>query len=285
MSDSPTPTQFGAHKDNVVSTTIRTTITRTTLETVTVPRDGMPTVYKAEGQPTHAAVSSPTPTPTSYPPLRLQKVADPVVIHPSGVYIRANSLNNNTNHIIASFAAPSPGDSSSKSLLASVSTDAGKSWSHLGEVWRIADPASHDVDNAFPLQLPSGRILYAFRNHDLRGGEYTWYRITVCASDDGGKTWFYLSQVEERRADSKRGKNNGLWEPFLRVGRKRGEVQVFYSAESGGDSQDNVMRWSDDEGRTWSQGVVVVSNGPGGGKRSRDGMMGIAEVDGKRGLM
>ena len=270
-----------------MSTAIRTTtITRTTLQTVTAPRDGMPTVYRAQGEPVHSTVPSPSSTPTNHgPPLSIQKVADPVVIHPSGVYIRASSLYNNTNHIIAGFAAPSPGNASSKSLLASASTNGGKSWSHLGEIWRIPDPASHDVDNAFPLQLPSGRILYAFRNHDLRGGSYAWYRITVCASDDGGKTWFFLSQVEERQANTKKGKNNGLWEPFLRVGRKRGEVQVFYSAENGGDSQDNVMRWSDDGGRTWSRGTVVVSNGPGGGKRSRDGMMGVAEVDGKGKLM
>jgi len=36
----------------------------------------------------------------------------------------------------------------------------------------------------------------AFRNHSKdSAGVYTYYRITICYSDDGGKTWQFLSEA------------------------------------------------------------------------------------------
>ena len=60
-----------------------------------------------------------------------------------------------------------------------------------------------DIDNPFVVQLPNGRVLCAFRNHskDANGG-YTHYRITVCYSDDGGRSWKYLSTPDEVSSSS-----------------------------------------------------------------------------------
>lgn len=70
------------------------------------------------------------------------------------------------------------------------STNGGGSWQYLGEVFR-GELATHDINNAFPLQLPGGRILYAYRNHDRAGADwhYTYFRISVSYSDDGGRTF------------------------------------------------------------------------------------------------
>ncbi|KAK3317054.1 glycoside hydrolase family 93 protein [Apodospora peruviana] len=213
----------------------------------------------------------------------VQKAAEPVVIDSAGIYIRASPLNTGNGHIIAGYAAQ---DGNQHVLRAARSTDNGQSWIQLGEVTR-GDSATHDIDNAMPLQLPSsGRILYAFRNHDkaatgrLQDGSvvfaYTHYRITICYSDNGGLTWQFLSQVDERTANMAPGMLNGLWEPFLRIARDGTTLQCYYSAENDSGDQDNLMRYSRDGGKTWSAAIIVS-----GGDRdnARDGMTGVAEVD------
>lgn len=165
-----------------------------------------------------------------------------VVIDPVGVYIRATSVNDGG--LIAGYAA-SVG--TQHVLRTAKSTDGGQSWHYQGEVYR-ADMATHDLDNAFPLQLPSGRILYAYRNHDRTNSQYTYYRITISYSDDGGITFQYLSTVDQRAASGV----NGLWEPFLRVAND-GSLQCYYSAENSANDQDGLMRQSTDGGLTVSR--------------------------------
>ena len=81
------------------------------------------------------------------------------------------------------------------------STDAGGTWRVLGSI-ATGPSNAHDIDNTYLLQLPSGRILAAFRNHDMGGkGNYTYYRITLSSSDDGGKSWEFLSQAAENPAN------------------------------------------------------------------------------------
>ena len=208
---------------------------------------------------------------------KVEKAADPVVIDPKGIYIRASPLQSDGG-IIAGYAAT---DGSEKVLRVAQSTDNAQSWSYVGEVTR-ADDSTRDLDNAMPLQLASGRIVYAFRNHDRTGpGTYSYYRITMSYSDDGGKSWSFLSQVAEREANIQPGRKNGLWEPFLRVARD-GSLQVYYSSENNDDDQDNLMRYSTDGGLTWSDDVMVSGWDQ---KKARDGMTGVADVDGKGRLM
>ncbi|KAI8626404.1 glycoside hydrolase family 93 protein [Xylariaceae sp. FL1651] len=203
-------------------------------------------------------------------PGRVLKAGNTVVIDPAGVYIRVTSVNDGG--LIAGYAAS---DGNQHVLRTAKSTDGGQSWHYQGEVYR-AEEATHDLDNAFPLQLPSGRILYAYRNHDRPNSQYTYYRITVSYSDDGGKTFRYLSTVAERAASG----INGLWEPFLRVAND-GSLQCYYSAENSATDQDGLMRRSLDGGLTWSSPITVS----GTGITSRDGMIGVAKIDGNGNLM
>jgi hypothetical protein len=164
-------------------------------------------------------------------------------------------------------------------LCLSHSGDGGASWQHLGEVFR-GDIAAHDIDNAMPLQLPNGRILYAYRNHDRSGPrlEYDYFRISISYSDDGGRNFLYLSTVEEKVPVPNTA--SGLWEPYLRLARD-GTLQCYYSAENNGGDQDGFMKYSHDGGATWSHWVAVS----GGDRVSRDGMIGVAPIDNDGNLM
>ena len=140
-----------------------------------------------------------------------------------------------------------------------------------GEVTRGASNAN-DIDNAYVLQLPSGRILCAFRNHskDPSNGSYTYFRITICYSDDKGKSWSFLS---EPAADF--GPVTGNWEPFLRNALD-GSLQLYYSRENAFDDQDTIERFSTNGGATWSAPLTIS----GVGLTSRDGMTGVTTVSG-----
>ncbi len=149
------------------------------------------------------------------------------------------------------------------------STDNGVSFTDYGEITQGVG----DIDNAQTIQLsyvaPGAtvpRILAAFRNHTRdANGNYTVFRITVCRSDDGGKTWTFHSQVATSQPP------NGLWEPFM-FNAPDGSLQVYYARENAADDQDIVMQRSSDGGATWSAFQVVA----GAGIVSRDGMPGIA---------
>ncbi|KAJ4403425.1 hypothetical protein N0V85_005093 [Neurospora sp. IMI 360204] len=223
-----------------------------------------------------------SPSPPPPPPQGggvIRVAAAPIQIDPEGVYIRASPLYDpnghpDTSRIIAGYAAT---DGPDRVLRVSSSTDSGASWSALGEVTRLPLDGTSDLDNAMPLALPSGRILFAFRNHSLvpsssGGYSYTHYRLTVCSSSDGGLTWSFLSHIDERPASSSQ--KNGLWEPFLRLAADGRTIQAYYSSENSGRDQNNLMRFSTDSGKTWSDPPILVSNN----KNSRDGMTGVAPV-------
>lgn len=192
-----------------------------------------------------------------------------------GTYPRINFLSDGS--IIGAFTAFSGGDN----VLTSVhSTDSGASWTPIGTA-ASGPSASNDLDNPFPIQLPSGTVLLACRNHDFMPGSsprvYTEYRITVLASTDHGATWSFLSTPNSHAATTT---NNGLWEPFMRIS-DDGSLQLFYSEEDAADDQNTMMQVSTDGGSTWSAPVMVT----GDGVTARDGMVGIATVSGRDLLM
>ena len=186
-----------------------------------------------------------------------------------GVYMRACHMSDGS--ILGAYAW---GNGADHQLRVVTSTNQGSSWTVIGTI-AAGDSDTHDIDNVNVIQLPSGRVLAAFRNHDREtaNGPYTYYRITVCYSDDGGHTWSFLSQATQHAA----GNNNGLWEPFLRIA-NNGNVQLYYSLETenfpNNADQDNQMIYSTDGGDTWSDWIGVS----GQGLTSRDGMTGVADL-------
>ena len=132
---------------------------------------------------------------------------------------------------------------------------------------------ANDIDNPYILQLPSGRILCAFRNHskDPSSGAYTQFRITVAYSDDSGKTWSDLSQPA-----GDPGPVNGNWEPFLRNAQD-GSLQIYYSRENSAQDQDTLERFSTDGGQTWTDAQTISGADL---TTTRDGMTGVTTISG-----
>ncbi|KAI1263730.1 glycoside hydrolase family 93 protein [Xylariaceae sp. FL1019] len=200
------------------------------------------------------------------------KAGNPVVIDSHGAYIRGSLTNDGS--LIAGYTA----QENDQAILRLVrSTNGGSSWQFVSEVYR-GDVATHDIDNAMVLQTPSGRILYAYRNHDRSDGVYTYYRISISYSDDGGKSFGFLSQVEQRSPIPNT--PSGLWEPFLRLAAD-GSLQCYYSSENSSSDQDGFMKHSTDDGKTWSSSIQVS----GGDRVSRDGMIGVASTSSSQNLI
>lgn len=126
-----------------------------------------------------------------------------VPLSPSGggTYPRLTTVDGN---ILAAYTYTSGAD---HILEISRSTDGGVSFQALGSVAE-SPAATTDLDNPVLVELSNGNVLCAFRNHDKTGTTYDYYRITVSVSTDGGATWSFLSQANERAATTTK---NGLW--------------------------------------------------------------------------
>jgi photosystem II stability/assembly factor-like uncharacterized protein len=183
-----------------------------------------------------------------------------------GTYPRTSRLSDGS--LLATYTTFFNGNSQ---IAFSRSTDGGASWTFKGTA-ATRPSASSDLDNPYVLQLPSGRLLVAYRNHDKDSstGTYKFFRITVSYSDDSGASWKYLSDPASDPAGP-----NGNWEPFLRNALD-GSLQLYYSRENAQNDQDNLMRTSSDGGRTWSTSRIVS----GASVTTRDGMIGVATVSG-----
>ncbi|KAH6666757.1 Sialidase [Halenospora varia] len=176
-----------------------------------------------------------------------------------GTYPRATFLKDAS--MLGCFTAFSNGNAI---LTVVKSTNYGQSWTTVGSI--AQEPtASKDLDNCFVHQLPSGRVLAAFRHHDRSQNTYSFYRIDVCYSDDNGANWKYLSTAATSGTPGA-----GVWEPFM-MDAVDGSLMLYYSREINGQGQDSILIRSTNGGANWSKEQTIS----GEGLTARDGMLGV----------
>ncbi len=186
----------------------------------------------------------------------------------ASAYPRANYLSNG--NLIGAYTAFPDGVNQVLTLV--TSTDSGATWTKTGTA--ASKPiADGTLDNPFPFQLPSGRVLLAFRTHTIdSAGNFLFYRIDISYSDDLGANWKFLSEPVVITANPNF--KNGVWEPFIRLGADGTTLQLYYSRELGDIDQNNFVITSTDGGVSWSAETTVS----GGVEVTRDGMVGVAEL-------
>jgi Neuraminidase (sialidase) len=171
-------------------------------------------------------------------------------------YPRVAQLSNGT--LLATFAHSAAG---TRVISSVTSKDGGRTWGNYREIVEHKRPV--DLDNAFPLQLPDGTLLVAYRNHSAGA-----YRLEVHASADHGDHWAMRGTIATGR--------EGLWEPFLLL-LPGGPIQAYYASEEGLKPDQRIeMKSSSDGGKTWGSPVVVAEK-----KHSRDGMPGVVRLNEK----
>lgn len=167
----------------------------------------------------------------------------------AGTYPQANFLTNGS--IIGAYTR----FTSTNNVLTLLQSDNdGGSWYEVGTAAQRPSNSS-DLDNPYTLQLPNGRILLPYRNHDKVAGstaDYTHFRITLSSSDDNGTSWLYRSDAVAYTGSQ----HHGVWEPFLRNALD-GSLQLYNSHESNASDQDSMMMTSTDGGSTWSAPTTI----------------------------
>ncbi|KAL4804768.1 Sialidase [Aspergillus unguis] len=181
-----------------------------------------------------------------------------VCTHARGTYPRLAKLHDGS--ILSAFTRF---DGPTRILMVGKSTDGGRHFEDFSEVSR----GTGDTDNMYLQEVAPGVVLAAFRNHDMGPNGPAHFRITVCRSEDGGRSWRFLSQAAEKKPP------NGIWEPFMRMG-QRGEVMLTYSQEFAHNNQCTMLVRSTDQGATWSKPQCLH----GEKDARRDGMNGIAKT-------
>jgi len=126
------------------------------------------------------------------------------------------------------------------------SLDDGTDFRFLSFVTSAEDPLFGGVNQMYPrgLMLPSGRLLCTVRiDRDWAGDMWT----VLYASDDGGRTWRFLSRVNDFGAPAA---------PLL-LG--DGRLVMIYGVRFAPSGMRAVV--SEDEGRTWGPEIIIREDG------------------------
>lgn len=126
------------------------------------------------------------------------------------------------------------------------STDDGVSWRWLAELPPREGDRIDEYHELHAVQAPSGRIVLHVRNHNAHGNGET----LQSESDDGGRTWSPPHSI-------------GVWglpSHLLRLSDGRLLMSYGHRRPPFG----NQCRTSPDEGRTWSEPLVISADGAGG---------------------
>lgn len=188
-------------------------------------------------------------------------LADPFISMAPAGYPRGLVLANGTRIATCEKADASSG--APRIVLLAALGPATEPWNVTATVVEDSSGVNPDLANGFPLELPGGRLLVAYRHHTGPASARV-YRIAVSESSDGGYSWTALAIIWAGPV--------GVWEPFLFIPPGAAAVRVAYSAEiTNGGEQDIVQQESSDGGATWGPRKLIIHT-PG----SRNGMPGIA---------
>lgn len=129
---------------------------------------------------------------------------------------------------------------------AAVSSDDGETWQWLSDVPAREGDRVLDYHELYALECPSGRIIGQIRNHNKENKGET----LQIESEDGGKTWSTPHSI-------------GVWGlPSHLLLLQDGRILMTYGHRRA--PFGNQARISADEGKTWSEPMIISGDGPGG---------------------
>ncbi len=126
------------------------------------------------------------------------------------------------------------------------STDDGQTWKWLAAIPARDGDAFTNYHELHAVQTESGKILVHIRNHNKTDSRET----LQCASTDGGKTWTKPRSI-------------GVWGlPSFLTKLQDGRLLMSYGHRR--PPFGNQARLSEDEGQTWSEPLMISTDGVGG---------------------
>ena len=126
------------------------------------------------------------------------------------------------------------------------STDDGKSWQWLAEIPARAGDDQENYHELHAVETASGRLIAHVRNHNPKNNRET----LQSESEDGGKTWSPPHEI-------------GVWglpSHLLRL--RDGRLLMSYGHRRA--PLGNQARISEDDGRSWSEPIIVYGDGASG---------------------
>lgn len=126
------------------------------------------------------------------------------------------------------------------------SVDDGKSWDLLSPIEPREGDTTDNYHELHAVQAANGDLIVQIRNHNKNDADET----LQCESSDGGKTWTPVHSI-------------GVWGlPSHLMKMKSGRLVMTYGHRRA--PLGNQMRYSDDNGKTWSESVVISGDGVSG---------------------